>query len=71
MLTFSQLILEGMLAAITLNAFTNFVIAKGTLRALRVLEAPPGFEPGNKGFANLCLNHLAMAPRMTARSLTF
>ena len=26
------------------------------------LEAPPGFEPGNGGFANLSLNHLGMAP---------
>lgn len=26
------------------------------------MEAPPGFEPGNNGFANHCLNHLAMAP---------
>jgi hypothetical protein len=38
------------------------------------LEAPPGFEPGSKGFANLCLNHLAMAPDYiisTKTSLTF
>ena len=27
-----------------------------------VREAAPGFEPGNKGFADLCLSHLAMPP---------
>lgn len=26
------------------------------------MEAPPRFELGNNGFANRCLNHLAMAP---------
>ena len=26
------------------------------------MEAPPGFEPGHEGFANLSLNHLGMAP---------
>jgi|GEM_PF-1765874 hypothetical protein len=29
---------------------------------LKPLEAAPGFEPGNKGFADLCLSHLAMPP---------
>jgi hypothetical protein len=26
------------------------------------LEAAPGFEPGNNGFADRCLSHLAMPP---------
>ena len=28
-------------------------------------EAPPGFEPGNDGFAIRCLSHLATAPSLT------
>lgn len=31
------------------------------------MEAPPGFEPGNGGFANLSLNHLGMAPNHVSR----
>ena len=27
------------------------------------MEASPGFEPGNGGFANLSLNHLGMTPK--------
>ena len=27
------------------------------------MEATPGFEPGNGGFAVLCLSHLAMSPQ--------
>ena len=26
------------------------------------LEAAPGLEPGNNGFADRCLSHLAMPP---------
>ena len=29
---------------------------------LSSLEAAPGFEPGNNGFADRCLSHLAMPP---------
>ncbi len=29
----------------------------------KVLEAAPGLEPGNKGFADLCLSHLATPPK--------
>ncbi len=35
----------------------------GCKPSLQFLEAPAGFEPANNGFANRCLNHLAMAPR--------
>ena len=28
---------------------------KSIASAMDFLEAPPGFEPGNKGFADLCL----------------
>ena len=33
-----------------------------TVNPSKSLEAAPGFEPGNKGFADLCLSHLAMPP---------
>ena len=33
-----------------------------TANPLKLQEAAPGFEPGNKGFADLCLSHLAMPP---------
>jgi hypothetical protein len=29
---------------------------------LNYLEAAPGLEPGNNGFADRCLSHLAMPP---------
>src|SRR3989304_468173 len=34
-----------------------------TMNHERYLEAAPGLEPGNKGFADLCLGHLATPPR--------
>ena len=33
------------------------------------MEAAPGFEPGYKGFADLCLGHLAMPPKSGKRDL--
>jgi hypothetical protein len=34
-----------------------------SLEALHEMEAAPGFEPGNNGFADRRLSHLAMPPR--------
>ena len=34
------------------------------------LEAAPGFEPGNNGFADRCLSHLAMPPCRLSLSLS-
>ena len=31
-------------------------------KRLNEMEAAPGFEPGNNGFADRCLSHLAMPP---------
>jgi hypothetical protein len=42
---------------------------KGSLewaKPLILKEAAPGLEPGNKGFADLCLSHLAMPPKVRA-----
>jgi len=33
-----------------------------TCNPLIFLEAAPGLEPGNNGFADRCLSHLAMPP---------
>src|SRR3989304_3729187 len=33
-----------------------------TMNHEQYLEAAPGLEPGNKGFADLCLGHLATPP---------
>ena len=34
-----------------------------TRNSLKNMEAAPGFEPGNNGFADRRLSHLAMPPR--------
>ena len=34
-------------------------------KLLRGLEAAPGVEPGNRGFADLRLNHLATPPAIS------
>ena len=42
--------------AISLARRANFVKKREQVfRLAFVLEAPPGFEPGRKGFADLCL----------------